>query len=225
MSREGDDESGFDDLLRRARAGDERALNDLFTQLRPYLKGAAQRRLPEAMKGRQDESDLVQEAMEEGFRDLAGFSGSGDRELLAWFKRVLEANSIDAVRAQMMAARRAVGSERSLDATGVGGGGLADVLAADATSPSQAVARGEIVARLLIAIEELPGAQRDALRLWQSGHSAREIGQKLGRTEGAAFSLVKHALKTLRAQFGDEGEEMMSPANRGRDPALDDDDE
>jgi RNA polymerase sigma-70 factor (ECF subfamily) len=57
-----DDLSEHDDLLRRARAGDESALAALFTRYRYRLKRMVRLRLDRRLSGRVDASDVLQEA-------------------------------------------------------------------------------------------------------------------------------------------------------------------
>lgn len=195
--------ANLEGLLRRARAGDTRAQNDLLAALRPYLKGLAERNLDLRLRGRMDASDLVQEVLAEGSKGLPRFVGSSLGELLAYFGRILQRNVIDARRAQLGASCRSVATERSLDEDR-GAGSLQDRLAAQATSPSQATVRSQNMARLLDAMRRLPDRQREALRLHQAGHSHQEIGAHLGCTASAAQSLVKHAHQWLKDELKDE---------------------
>src|SRR5262249_27435060 len=56
-----DSASGGDDLLRRARAGDEQALAALFTYYRERLRRLIHLRLDRRLSGRVDASDVLQE--------------------------------------------------------------------------------------------------------------------------------------------------------------------
>jgi RNA polymerase sigma-70 factor (ECF subfamily) len=57
-----EDVSNPDDLLRRAKSGDEHALAALFTTFRERLKRMVRLRLDRRLSGRVDASDVVQEA-------------------------------------------------------------------------------------------------------------------------------------------------------------------
>ena len=191
------------ELLRRAKAGDEHALNELIAALRPYLKAVAQKKLNPRVRVRKDPSDLVQETLEQGFRDFERFAGATQNELRAYLRKILERNAIDTMRAELDAFRRSVKAEYSLDGP-ADGAKIKGRLVAELTSPSQRAERNQQMERLLSAMEALPEAQRKALALWQQRYSYKEIAEELQKTESAAQSLVKHALKTLRVQFPDE---------------------
>jgi len=187
----------LDDLLRRAKLGEERALNELVNVLRPYLKTVAARKLPARLRVRKDASDLVQETLEEGFRNFDRFAGATHEELRGYLQRILERNAVDTVRRELDALCRSADAEESLDAR-QGDGSLKSQFVADQTSPSGRVARSELLDIVMTVMERLPKEQRAALSLWLQRYSFHEIAEELEKTESAAQSLVKHALKTLR---------------------------
>jgi len=192
----------LDGLLARAKSGDEEALNTLLGELRPYLKTIANRKLDRRVRIRKDPSDLVQETLVQGFLDFGRFAGATMEELRGFLKTILKRNAIDTLRGELDAFRRSVTAERSLDEPG-GGNKLRDQLVNEHTSPSGIVARNQQTELLLAAIAQLPDAQRKALNFWKLGFTYQEIAEELQRTESAAQSLVKHALKSLREQFPD----------------------
>jgi hypothetical protein len=61
------DSSNSDDLLRRAEAGDQQALAELFSRYRDRLRQMVRLRLDRRLQGRIDPSDVLQEA----YLDLA----------------------------------------------------------------------------------------------------------------------------------------------------------
>src|SRR5580704_6663725 len=78
-----------DDLLGRARAGDDDARGRLLEAYRGYLTFLARAQLGRRLQGKVDPSDLVQEAFLEAHRDFRQCSGQTEAELLAWLRRVL----------------------------------------------------------------------------------------------------------------------------------------
>lgn len=81
---------------------------------------------------------------------------------------------------------------------------LDEALAIAATDdPADEVATRELVARAWAAIERLPEDRRRALTLrFVEEMSAREIGQVMGRSEGAVRVLVHRALHSVAEQLG-----------------------
>ncbi|QDU92692.1 RNA polymerase sigma factor [Lignipirellula cremea] len=64
--------------------------------------------------------------------------------------------------------------------------------------PSQAAEQAELGQRLQKYLDQLPTAQREALHLWSSGCSYREIAQITSRREASIRVLVHRALVRLR---------------------------
>src|SRR5262249_60939154 len=69
-----DEASETEDLLRRAKTGDERALAALFTHYRERLKRMVRLRLDRRLSGRVDASDVLQEAYLEAHKRLPEYS-------------------------------------------------------------------------------------------------------------------------------------------------------
>lgn len=61
------------ELLRRARRGDRPAIEGLFERMAPWLRRRAHGRLPAWARGVIDTNDLVQDALLNTFRRIAGF--------------------------------------------------------------------------------------------------------------------------------------------------------
>ncbi len=75
----------------------------------------------------------------------------------------------------------------------------ADLLAAGGPSPEDAALASEERRRLIALLAELPDIQRDALALrFAVGLSSREIGDVIGKSEGATKKLLTRALAALR---------------------------
>ena len=86
------------DLLRRARAGDEEALNDLFRRHLPSLRRWARGRLPRWTRDLRDTEDLVQETLAQTFRRLDAFEPRHDGALRAYLRQALINRVRDEVR-------------------------------------------------------------------------------------------------------------------------------
>ena len=65
--------------------------------------------------------------------------------------------------------------------------------------------RGERAAKIARALQTLPEAQREAVRLRHlEGCSLAQIAERLGRTEAATAGLLKRGLAKLREKLKDE---------------------
>lgn len=179
------------DLILRARDGDEKALGELCNRHRPYLRLIAQRTLDTQVKVRADESDLVQQTMLSAVRNFHQFEGSQPGQFVAWLQVQHERNVVDAARAHR-ADKRNVGREQTppskFEPTGSRG-----------NSPSMRAMLSEEVLQLAAAMEELPEAQREAVRLRHlEGRSLKEIAAAMDRSDEAVAGLLKRGMKGLR---------------------------
>ena len=77
------------DLLDRARAGDEEALNTLFARHLPTLRRWASGRLPRWARDIADTTDLVQETIIATLRHLDSFEDRGDGALQAYLRQAV----------------------------------------------------------------------------------------------------------------------------------------
>src|SRR4051794_16651827 len=76
-------------LLDRARAGDDAALNALVARYLPRLRRWASGRLPQWARDMADTQDLVQETVLQTFRRIEGFEYRGDGALQAYLRQAV----------------------------------------------------------------------------------------------------------------------------------------
>lgn len=86
------------DLLRRARAGDADALNDLFRRHLPPLRRWARGRLPRWTRDLRDTEDLVQETIAQTLRRIDQFEPRHEGALQAYLRQALVNRVRDEVR-------------------------------------------------------------------------------------------------------------------------------
>ena len=86
------------DLIRRCRAGEAAAREQLFDRYHHYLHVLAQAQLGRHLRAKCTASDLVQQTLLEAHRDFAGFQGAHERDLLAWLRRILAHNLFNEAR-------------------------------------------------------------------------------------------------------------------------------
>src|SRR5262249_34893460 len=108
------DLSDPDDLLRNARAGDERALAALFTHYRERLKRMVRLRLDRRLSGRVDASDVLQEAYLEVHQRFAEWAAKRELPFFLWLRLVTGQKLTDCHRHHLGAQMRDAGQEVSL---------------------------------------------------------------------------------------------------------------
>jgi RNA polymerase sigma-70 factor (ECF subfamily) len=153
---------------------------------------AAQHRDPE-LRAKAGESDLVQDSLLEGQRDFPAFRGESPHELLAWLKQILAHNLANFRRRYRDAERRTVRRELEFSAA------TGEVAAGESATPVETVVRREDLARLQVAIDELPEEAREVV-VWRQRDalSFEEIGARTGRTPEGVRQVWWRAVNQLR---------------------------
>ena len=185
------------DSLVSAKAGDEIALGRLLDLYRPWLRERVRAQIHGQRQRRIDESDLVQQTFLRAFRQFQQFRGETPEEFAGWLLQIQERILLDAIRyhdAQRRATEKEVPGSAALRQT-----------PGQASSPSQRAIRGERKAQVEHAIEQLPEAQREAIRLrYLDCRTIAEIAEIQGRSEEAVAGLLKRGLAGLRKLFHDD---------------------
>ena len=99
-------------LLTRARAGDRKALDELFVRFGPRLRRWASGRLPRWARDLSETSDLVQETLLEVFKRIDGFEHRGEGALQAYLRQAVINRISNEIR---RAARRPPATELSAE--------------------------------------------------------------------------------------------------------------
>jgi RNA polymerase sigma-70 factor (ECF subfamily) len=182
-----------------AQATDQQAELDRF---RNYLRFLADIKLDRRLRSRIDPSDIVQETLLRAYDARDAFRGTDSGQRLAWLRQILMRTVLHALR-DARCAKRDIAREQRLD-------GLLEQssrrieqwLAADETSPSQAVQQVEELLRIADAVYKLPEPERIAVvgYYWQRATLA-EISAELGRSAAAVAGLVHRGLRRLRGQL------------------------
>jgi RNA polymerase sigma-70 factor (ECF subfamily) len=180
-----DDPFDLRSLLRRARAGDAAARNDLLARLRPYLRALVRSWLGPAPARQQEASDVVQETLLHIERGLAGFRGDGVPQFLAWAKRIAHNDAADA-----------------RGGAAVGGDAAPPDAVDPGLAPPDVLAQAEDMTRLIAALERRPADQRDLFtaRVFE-GLPYDEIAERLGATPGALRLRFFRLCQELRAEL------------------------
>jgi RNA polymerase sigma-70 factor (ECF subfamily) len=192
-------------VLLRAKGGDETAKGELLNRFRPYLNVIAQRLLDDRLQGRMDFADVVQTTFLEATRDFDNFRGDTVESLLAWLRNILRNNVSTAHQHHLAAQKRSARKEVVLRVSSESGGdslGLADIVPSESSTPSQRMMRNEASVVLADCLEQIPDTQRDAVRMrYLEGMSLKEISDRTGKSEMAVAGLLKRGLRSLREQM------------------------
>jgi RNA polymerase sigma-70 factor, ECF subfamily len=170
----------------------------------PYLKMLARMQMRRAYQSKVDQSDIVQQSLMQAVQAMDQFRGETEEELRAWLRQILARNIYHLDR-DMHRDKRDVRRERSIeDRMAQSSLRLEGWLASSSPTPSQNVSTGERVIRLSRAIEGLPEAQREAVRLhYLEGLKLSECASRMGKTTGAIAGLLHRGMKGLKDAFAD----------------------
>src|SRR4051794_27558838 len=198
------DSEASDDLLRRARAGDEAALADLYSGYRGRLKRMIQLRLDRRLAGRVDASDILQDAYLEVRRRFADYSQDGCESLpfFLWLRLLTGQKMTDLHRKHLGTQMRDLALEVSLGRGKMpqaSSASLAAQLLGKLTSASRAAIRAEH--RLIVqeALDRMDPIDREILVLRHFEHlTNHEVALVLGLGKTAASQRYVRALKRLK---------------------------
>jgi RNA polymerase sigma-70 factor (ECF subfamily) len=191
-------------LLACARGGDREALGDLLSVYRDYLSLLARVQIGRRLRGKADDSDLIQETFLEASRHFGRFRGTTEAEFVSWLRQILAANLANLVRRYYGTQRRDVRLERELaDELDQSSQALNPALIAPQSSPSQLASRREQAVRVADALNRLPDAYREVIVLAHlEGLGFPEVAQRMGRSVHSVKHLWARALGRLRREMG-----------------------
>lgn len=193
-------------LLHSARDGNLTSIGELLDQYRNYLSVLASTQIDRRLLPRVSPSDVVQETMLRAHKNFAQFRGATEQELLGWLRKILVNNLASFVEQHMMAARRDLRREVSINHMGTSleesSIRLASFLPDAGKTPSVVVEQREEAVRLADGLAQLPEDYREVLVLRNLQQLAfDEISSRMGRSEGATRMLWLRAIEKLRSVF------------------------
>ena len=109
------DDTDLLQVFRRARNGSSEALGELFDGCRLYLLLVANEQLGSDLAAKTGGSDLVQETFVRAQQRFVSFDGATEVQLLAWLRKILLNHVISLQRRYLVAEKRRVSREVSLD--------------------------------------------------------------------------------------------------------------
>ena len=205
-----DTQGEIDKLFASAREGSASCLGRLLTLYSNYLKLLIATQLDERLRVRVSPSDIVQETFFEAHRDFAQFRGQSPGEFVAWLRKILVNNILRVVEQHLLAEKRDVRREISLERIGrrleESTARLESLLTQQSDSPSGLAQRNEHEVLLADALADLPDDYRQVILLRHiEGLQFEEVARRMDRSSGAVRMLWLRALERLRKTFPEQG--------------------
>jgi RNA polymerase sigma-70 factor (ECF subfamily) len=196
------EEGHSDELLRRAAAGDQQAVNELFTLYRDRLRAMVRLRLNRRLQGRVDPSDVLQEAYLEICKHFPDYARAPTLPFFLWLRHITGQKLIAVHRQHLGAQMRDADREVSLHRGALpeaSSASLAAQLLGRLTSPTQAALRAELQIRVQEALNSMDPMDREvlALRHFELLSNA-EAAEVLGIKKSAASNRYIRALERLK---------------------------
>jgi RNA polymerase sigma-70 factor, ECF subfamily len=188
------------DLLARARDGNELAFEELFKRHRGRLQKAIAMRIDRRLAARVDASDVLQETYLEAFRRMPKYLQQEKMPFYLWLHWIAREKVLELHRRHLGAEKRAVTQEVQLLPVDSSATFVSFVITGHEPSPSQALAKTELAECLRQALGQLDNDERDLI-LWRHFEqlSARDMAQLLQISEAAAGKRYIRAVERLRA--------------------------
>lgn len=186
-------------------------LGQLLESYRNYLDLLAGTQIDDKLRARISPSDLVQETMLAACRDFAQFRGESERQLLAWLRQILINRLHVFVQQHVLARKRDVRREFSIEQIGIAlarstmslkaSAFLADL----APSPSALAMQRENAVVLADHLAEMSAEHREVIELRNlRGLPFDEVAQRMDRTTGAVRMMWMRAIQKLRDSMAEE---------------------
>lgn len=190
------------ELIRRAKAGEEVALTLLLTWHHQRLRDRIVRRIPRDLSGILDADDVLQEAEIAACRSFAHFQPTGPDAFSRWLGTIALQrlrNSIKAERAAKRGGGKVLGQGAAQDSVVA----LLDLMRGSEKTPSRNAARLEAIDAVQDALAQLPAAYRQAVQLvYLDGFSVAAAAAAMGRSERAVHNLCLKSKKYLGELLG-----------------------
>lgn len=181
-------------LLNAALNGTDEQLGILLERMRPRLVLWCASHMSADLRAHLEPDDAAQEILVAVHKDFRTYRGPASTPFFKWFFVIADHKLKDLV--DFFGAKKRQKIE--------------PVMSFTQTSPSQAVVRQEEIARMNLAIAQLPEDHRLVLRLYKlEGRDVEEVAQIMNRTANAVRILYCRALKELRR--------VLAPAAGGPD--------
>jgi RNA polymerase sigma-70 factor (ECF subfamily) len=192
-----------EELIAEARRGRNDCLGTLLDLYRNYLNILARTQIDLHLRARASPSDLVQETFLHACRNFQQFRGNSEKELLGWLRRILIHNLAKLVEKQVLAQKRDIRREISIESRRKvlehSSDRVEALLISPCSSPSAQAQRREMSALVADQLAQLSPAYREVIVLRNlEGLAFDEVARRMERTPGAVRVLWLRALERLR---------------------------
>lgn len=189
-------------LLQKVKDGDQNAAEELLRQYRPRISKMVNFRIDPRIRGRVDQSDVVQETYLEVATRLPKYLEAPEAPFFLWIRSIARHKLVDAHRRHLGAQLRSVNQEISIQQANRDASSsiwLAQHLVADIDTPSRMAVRQEKVTALQNALESMSADDREILVLRHFEElSNQEAAEELGIETAAASKRFVRALQRLQ---------------------------
>jgi RNA polymerase sigma factor (sigma-70 family) len=207
-ARSPEDDVADADVLRRIRAGDRSAVDDLYDRFRRPAFALARRIL--------NDDGLAEDVLQDVFLSVWRDPGAYDRgrgTFASWLLAVVHHKAVDAVRREESQRRRQTRAEEELELE-------APISARDVEDE----AWSRVVAdEVRTALGGLSGPQREALTLaYYGGYTQREVAALTGAPLGTVKTRMLAGMRRLREELGGPGGHAATSGALSEPTAVDD---
>lgn len=194
--------SNEESIIEGLRRGEQDALVAFIEEKRLPLLSFLQKRVGTHLQKKIEIEDILQEVTVDALKSFQKID-FGDHDPMNWLFQLCERKIIDTHR-KFFAQKRDASREAAIVEGSQGGGGIAELLIASITTPSQAFSRDQKQLKMLAALESLPNEQQEALRLrYLVGLPSKEIAERLGKSDGATRVMLSRGLTRLQQLLGE----------------------
>ena len=187
--------------VHRAVAGDRTALARVFEMHRPRLRRMVAARLDERLASRVDESDVLQDVFLTADRRIHDFDPA-KTPFFVWLRSLTGQRMVELYRFHVTAGKRTTTREApdKKNPPDTSTASLADFLASQLTSVSNAVMRAELVDQVRQALDELDDLDREVISMRHYEQmSNEEVAVELGINASTVSTRHHRALIRLKA--------------------------
>jgi RNA polymerase sigma-70 factor (ECF subfamily) len=193
-------------LVDRARTGDQEARQELLVRHRKRLREMVALRMDRRLIARVDPSDVVQEALTEAVQQFSDYLRNRPLPFYPWLRQLAWERLIQLHRRHLYAQKRSVCREdrEYLAVPDESAVHLAQRLLAPGSSPSERLLREELRDRVQTALAQLSPRDREILVLRHLEElTTNETAAVLGITAGAVKMQHLRAVQRLRGLLGE----------------------
>ena len=189
------------DVMTRLRAGDSQAFAEEFARHRGRLRQMLEFRMDHRLRPRVDASDILQEVFVDAHQRIRHYFRHEQYSFFVWLRQLTEQRLIDVHRQHLVAEKRDVRHEQSLDRRrcSATSASIARHIVSQLTSPSQKLMAREAMAHIEKGLRSLDELDREVLVLRHFEELRNsEVAQVLGIREAAASNRYTRALIRLQ---------------------------